>query len=219
MKTNEELQKDVQDAIKWEPLLNAAEIGVTAKNGVITLTGVVDSYAKKIEAEKAAKSVSGVKAIAETIEINFGTWYEKNDTELANDVLDTFKWSWKVPGNQIKVKVENGWVTLEGEVNWNFQSEAAKTSIENLTGVKGVENNIIIKPDHVDPIEQKDIENAIERNWSMGNHQINVLVVGNSVTLTGRINSLFQKDEAERIVWKTPGVNAIDNQLVIGYDD
>jgi len=219
MKTNEELQKDVQDAIKWEPLLHAAEIGVTAKNGVITLTGVVDSYAKKIEAEKAAKSVSGVKAIAETIEINFGSWYKKNDTELANDVLDTFKWSWKVPGNQIKVKVENGWVTLEGEVNWNFQSEAAKISIENLSGVKGVENNIIIKPDHVDPIEQKDIENAIERNWSMGDHQINVQVSGNSVTLTGKINSLFQKEEAERIVWKTPGVNAIDNQLVMGYDD
>jgi len=114
MKKNEDLQKDVQDAIKWEPLLNAAEIGVIAHDGIVTLTGVVDSYAKKSEAEEAAKSVAGVKAVVEKIEIRFGNSWNKNDTEIATEVLNALKWNWEVPGEKVKVKVEDGWVTLEG---------------------------------------------------------------------------------------------------------
>ena len=127
MKTNEELQKDVQDAIKWEPLLNAAEIGVTAKDGVITLTGSVNSYAKKSEAEMATKNVAGVKAVVEKIEIKFGSdWAKKDDNEIATEVLNAIKWDWEVPSDKIKVKVEKGWITLEGDVTWNFQKNAAK---------------------------------------------------------------------------------------------
>src|SRR5580692_10398137 len=167
MKTNADLQKDVQDAIKWEPLLNAAEIGVIAKDGVVTLTGIVDSYAKKIEAETAAKSVVGVKAVVEKIEVKFSNTFKKSDTDIANDALKGFRSTWDVPDDKIKITVENGWATLEGEVPWNFQREAAKNIVNNLIGVKGVTNNIKIKPNIQDAIEQREIEHALARNWAV----------------------------------------------------
>ena len=111
MKTNEDLQRDVQNAIKWEPSLTAAQIGVTAKDGIVTLSGVVDNYAKKIHAETAAKSVSGVKVVAENIEVNYGNSFVKNDTEIATEILNAWRWNWEIPETKIKVKVENGWVT------------------------------------------------------------------------------------------------------------
>ncbi|MEO6523312.1 MAG: BON domain-containing protein [Mucilaginibacter sp.] len=219
MKTNEELQRDVQNAIKWEPLLNAAEIGVTAKDGVITLTGVVDSYSKKTEAENAAKSVTGVKAVAETIEVNYGSSFKKNDTEIANEVLNAWKWNWEVPADKIKVKVESGWVTLEGELEWNYQREAAKKAVANLTGVKGVSNNITIKSESKDAVEQAAVECALERSWSIDDEDVDVKVKGNRVTLTGTVSSLYQKDEAGRLAWNAPGVYSVDNELLVDFDD
>ena len=218
MKTNESLQKDVQDAIKWEPLLNAAEIGVTAKDGIITLTGTVDNYTKKSEAEDAAKNVAGVKAVVEKIEIKFGSTWQKDDNEIAKEVLNAFKWNWEVPDDKVKVKVENGWVTLEGELQWNYQKEAAKNVVKNLVGVIGVTNNIIIKSLTNDEIEKKDIESALERNWSINANDIRVKVLGNGVTLTGTVNSWYQKDKAGRIAWNAPGVWKVDNELVIEQD-
>ena len=218
MKNNEELQKDVQNAIKWEPLLNAAEIGVTAKDGVVTLTGTVDGYIKKIEAENAAKNVSGVKAVVEKIEINFGGYGKKNDNEIAKEVLNAYKWNWEVPEDKVKVKVENGWVTLEGQLEWNYQKEAAKKAVNTLDGVMGVTNNITIKSETHDEVEKKDIENALERNWSIDDTEIKVKVSGNTVTLNGTVESFYQKDEAERIAWNAPGVWNVDNELVIEYD-
>ena len=126
MKSNEDLESDVQDAIKWQPLLKAAEIGVTAKNGVITLSGTVNSFTKKLEAENAAKSVVGVKAIIEDIDVKFPNSMVKNDEEIANEVLSALKWNWSVPNENVQVKVEDGWITLEGNVEWNYQREAAK---------------------------------------------------------------------------------------------
>ena len=219
MKTNEELQREVQDAIKWEPLLNAAEIGVTAKDGVITLTGVVNSYAKKSEAEMAAKNVAGVKAVVEKIELKFGTdWTKKDDNEIASEVLNAIKWNWDVPNDKLKVKVEKGWVTLEGELHWNFQRESAKNAVKNLLGVTGVTNNITIKAESHDAIEKKEIEKALARNWSINSKDINVIVSGTKVKLTGTVNSWYQKDEAGRIAWNTPGVWSVDNELAIEYD-
>jgi osmotically-inducible protein OsmY len=217
MKTNQDLQKDVQDAIKWEPLLNAAEIGVTAKDGVITLTGTVDSYAKKLEAEDAAKNVAGVKAVAEEIVIKYGDYGKKSDTEIANEVLNAWKWNWEVPEEKIKVKVENGWVTLEGELEWNYQREAAKKAIKNLSGVMGVLNHIKIKSETHDAIEKAAIECALERNSSIDDLGIQVDVVGNNVTLKGTVNSFYAKDEAEQIAFNAPGVWTVDNELVIEY--
>jgi osmotically-inducible protein OsmY len=218
MKTNEDLQKDVQDAIKWEPLLNAAEIGVIAKDGVVTLTGIVDSYAKKVEAETAAKSVVGVKAVVEKIEVRFSNAFKKSDTDIANDALKGFRSTWDVPDDKIKITVENGWATLEGEVPWNFQREAAKNIVNNLIGVKGVTNNIKIKPNIQDAIEQREIEHALARNWAVDDEEIHVHVSGSKVKLDGVVHSFYQKEEAARIAWNAPGVLTVDNELVIEYD-
>jgi osmotically-inducible protein OsmY len=219
MKNNAALQKDVQDAIKWEPLLNAAEIGVTAKDGVITLTGVVDSFIKKTEAEDAAKNVAGVKAVVEKIEIKIShTWGKKDDNEIATEVLNAFKWNWRVPNDKIKVKVEKGWVTLEGELNWNYEREAAKDAVKNLVGVQGVSDNIKIKSETHDAIEKADIESAFRRNWSICDDDITVEVSGTTVTLSGTVDSWYQRDEAEKIAWNAPGVWSVSNELVVDYD-
>lgn len=218
MRSNEELQKDVQDAIKWEPLLNAAEIGVTVKDGVVTLSGIVSSYAKKMEAENAAKSVSGVKAVVEKIIIDFGEVVTIDDNKIADEILNAFKWNWDIPNNTMKVKVEDGWVTLEGVLEWNYQKEAARHSASKQLGVRGVVNEVLVRSESGDEVEKKDIELALARNWSVSTQNIMVRVSGNRVTLTGTVESLYQKDEAARIAWNAPGVWNVDNELAIEYD-
>ncbi len=213
MKTNEDLQKDVQEAIKWEPLLHAAEIGVIAKDGVVTLTGTVDSYAKKMEAEAAAKSVAGVKAVVEKIEVKFSNSFKKSDTDIANDALKAFKSAWDVPDDKIKIIVEDGWAILEGDVTWNFQREAAKKVVDNLMGVKGVTNNIKIKLNTKDAIEQRDIEYALARNWAVNDEDIHVHVYGSNVKLDGVVHSFYQKEEAEEL----PGMLLVFCQLTMSW--
>lgn len=216
MKTNEELQRDVQNAIKWEPQLHAAEIGVTAKDGVITLMGNVDAYFKKIEAENAAKSVDGVKAVVEKIEVRYSN-SSKSDEDIANDALKALIDNWNVPQENIQIKVEKGWVTLDGQVTWNYQKEAAQKSIGHLTGVKGLTNHIKIKAEVQNEIEKKNIKRALASNWTLHSENIFIKVDGTNVTLTGAVSSLFQKDLAEKIVWKTPGIWSVDNQLVVEH--
>jgi osmotically-inducible protein OsmY len=218
MKNNQELQTDVQNAIKWEPLLNAAEIGVTAKDGVVSLTGVVDSYAKKLEAENAAKKVIGVKALVEKIEVKFPSSWTKTNAEIANEVLTALKNDWSIPNDKVTVKVEDGWVTLEGELPWNYQKESAKSAVNYLAGVKGVTNNIKIKSEIRDAIEQKNVEDAIARSWSVDDSDINVSVSGTTVTLTGTVDSWYQKEEAGRIAWKTSGIWHVKNELAVDYE-
>jgi osmotically-inducible protein OsmY len=217
MKSNADLQKDVQDAIKWEPILSAAQIGVTAKDGVVTLTGTVDSYAKKQEAENAAKNVAGVTAIAEEITVRFGSESKKDDTEIATSAVNALKWNWSVPNDKVKVKVQNGWISLDGELGWNYQREAAHDAVRWLTGVMGVTNNLTIKADTHDKIEKKAVEDALARNWSINNLDINVSVSGTKVTLSGTVPSLYQKDEVTRIVWATPGIWNVQNDLIVDY--
>lgn len=219
MKTNEELQKDVQNAIKWEPLLHAAEIGVSVKDGVVTLTGNVDSYTKKTEAENATKNIAGVKVVVENIEVKFHSSFDKkDDSDIAGEILNAYKWNWQVPNDKVKVKVENGWVTLDGEVNWNYQKTAAKDAVSKLMGVTGVFNNITIKSESKDAVEKEDIENALKRNWSLNAEDINVKVHDHKVTLTGTVGSWYQKDEAARIAWSASGVWTVDNELKIEYE-
>ena len=218
MKTNAELQKDVQDAIKWQPLLNAAEIGVTAKDGVVSLTGVVDNYAKKTEAEDAAKNVAGVTALVEKIEVRYPSSYTKTNAEIATEVLTALKARWDVPSDRVKVKVEDGWITLTGEVGWNFQREAAKDAIKSLMGVKGVTNNIMIKSESMESVEKAGIESALKRNWAFYDDNIRVQVSGHRATLTGTVDSLYEKNEAARIAWNAPGVWSVDNELVVDWN-
>ena len=218
MKNNEALQKDVQEAIKWQPLLNAAEIGVTAKDGVVSLTGVVDSYSKKTEAEIAAKNVAGVTALVEKIEVMYPSSFNKTNAEIANEVLAALKSRWDVPEDKIKVKVEAGWITLTGEVSWNYQKEAAKDAIKGLMGVIGVTNSISIKSESMESVEKAGIESALKRNWASYDEDILVQVSGHRATLTGTVDSLYEKEEAGRIAWNAPGVWSVDNELVVDWD-
>jgi len=218
MKNNSELQKDVQDSIKWEPLLNAAEIGVTANDGIVTLSGTVDSYTKKLEAENAAKNTAGVNAVVEKIKVKFGNSWQKDDNEIATEILNAYKWNWEIPNDKVKVKVEDGWVTLEGQLEWNFQREAAKNLVNIQAGVKGVTNNISIKSETHDAVEKRDIEDALDRNWSIDREDIHIKVAVNKVTLMGTVSSYYQKDEAERIARNAPGVWSVVNDLVVEYD-
>ncbi len=217
MKNNAELQEDVQNAIKWEPLLHAAEIGVTAKDGVVSLTGIVDSYAKKMEAENAAKRVIGVKALVEKIEVKLHSSWSKTDADIAKDVLTALNSNWSVPKEKVTVKVEEGFVTLEGELPWNYQREAAKNTVNYLMGVKGVTNLIKIKTETHDAIEKHDVEKAIGRSWAIDDSDINVSVSGTTVTLTGTVDSWYQKEEAGRIAWNTPGIWHVKNDLEVDY--
>jgi osmotically-inducible protein OsmY len=219
MKNNAELQKDVQDAIKWEPLLHAAEIGVIVKDGIVTLNGEVDSYAKKNEAETAAKSVEGVKAIVEKIVVKYpSSMHKTDDTDIAKNALKALKWNSSVPNDSVQVKVENGWVNLGGEVHWNYQKDAAKRALLHLDGIKGVMNDIAIKPNSQDTLEQKAVEAGLKRNWAIDSSNIGVKVNGTNVTLSGTVNSLYQKEEAERIAWKTPGIYSLDNNISVSWD-
>ena len=218
MKSNADLQKDVQDAILWQPLLNAAEIGVTAKDGVVSLTGVVDSYAKKTEAEDAARNVAGVTALVEKIEVRYPSSYRKTNAEIATEVVAALKTRWDVPTDRVKVKVEDGWITLTGDLSWNFQRVAAVAAIENLMGVKGVSNNITIKSESKEAVEKSAIENALKRNWAFFENDIHVQVSGHTATLTGTVDSMYQKEQAGSIAWNAPGVWSVDNGLVVDWD-
>jgi osmotically-inducible protein OsmY len=215
MKDNSTLQAEVQNAIKWEPLLEAAEIGVTVKDGVVSLSGSVDSFAKKMEAENAAKKVRGVVALIENIEVRFPNSWSRSNVEIANEAVNALKSNWSVPNDNITVKVEDGWVTLEGELPWNYQREAAKSAINYLSGIKGVTNLIKIKSEITDEIEKKEVEDAFERSWSVNNNDIKVSVLGTTVTLDGTVNSWYQKEEAGRIAWNTPGIMDVKNELTI----
>jgi len=217
MNNNESLQRDVQNALKWEPLLHAAEIGVTVKDGIVNLTGTVDSFNKKQEAENATKNVKGVKAIVEKIEVKFTSSIAKSDNDLVNDILKAMKMDFEVPIDKVKVMVEDGWVTLDGELPWNYQREAAKRSIKKVHGLKGITTNITIKSESLDQIEQQNIESALNRNWSVNDQDIRVIVSGSVVTLKGTVNSWYQKEEAEKIAWNAPGVSYVINDLVIEY--
>ena len=218
MKTNAELQVDVQNAIRWEPLLHAAEIGVTAIDGVVTLSGEVDNYLKKMEAENAAKKVIGVKALVENIDVKFPGAWTKSNLDIANEVLTALKANVSIPNEKVTVKVEDGWVTLSGELPWNYQKDAAKHAVNFLTGVKGVFNNITIKSESHDAIEQKDVEAAIARSWSIDDSDLNVSVAGTTVTLSGTVDSWYQKEEAGRIAWNTPGIWHVKNELAVDYE-
>ena len=218
MKTNAELQKDVQDALIWEPLLNAAEIGVIAKDGVITLTGVVDSYAKKAEAEDAAKSVKGIKAVVEKLEVKFDKSFgKKEDSEIASELIRVADWNSRIPKDKLKAKVEDGWVTLEGEVERNYQKEAAENIAADHSGVKGVTNNITIRETE-DQADKKAIERALRRNLFVDDSNIKVDVTGRKLTLTGTVPSWYDKGKAERIAWNATGITKVENDLQIDYD-
>ena len=215
MKTNTELQRDVMDELEFEPSVNAANIGVTAKNGIVTLTGKVSSYAEEYAAAEAAERVIGVKAVTDEMKVDLPSFHKRDDEDIAQAAVNALQWHVLVPEKAIKVKVDHGWVTLEGTVDYKFQRTVAEDAVQNLLGVTGVSNLITLKT-VVAPADVKlKIENALSRAAELDGEKINVEVSGNKVTLKGNVSSWAERDEAERAAWSAPGVWMVDDQLVI----
>jgi osmotically-inducible protein OsmY len=215
MKSDSQIQKDVIEQLKWEPFLNASEIGVSVKNGIVTLSGQVDSYSKKLSAENAAKKIAGVKAIAEDIQIGVSPAYNKTDTEIAEAVLNALKWHSAVQEEKIKIKVENGNVRLDGEVEWDYQRTSAKSAIENLTGVRSVINLITVKPKVTASDIQQKISSAFHRSATIDSGKITAEITGSRVILRGTVRSFAEKDDAEIAAWNAPGVTSVESKLEI----
>ncbi|HEX6890387.1 MAG TPA: BON domain-containing protein [Chryseolinea sp.] len=217
MKTNEELRKDVMDEIKWDPELRnvATEIGVAVKDGVVTLSGDVDTYWKKISAERAAQRVRGVRVVACDIEVKLGS-IVKTDTEIAEAVRNALGWNSAVIDDEIEVKVDNGWVYLEGKVAFEYEKRYAQECVEDLLGVRGVTNTISIKTKAIDTKDiQRKIAAAYHRRATIDSSSIKVDTMGGKVTLHGTVRSWAEKKEAESVAWTQPGVLSVDNKIEI----
>jgi osmotically-inducible protein OsmY len=215
MKTDQKIQQDVLDQLKWNPLLKASEIGVAVKNGIVTLSGQVNTYQKKVEAEKEAKKVAGVKAIAEEIQVGISPLFKKTDPDIAEAIINALKWNTSIPEETLKVKVEEGIVTLEGDVEWAFQRKSAEEAVVNLAGVRSVINNIKIKQKVMpDDVKQK-ISATFHRHASIDADKIQVEILGTKLTLKGKVRSFVEVEDAERAAWSAPGILTVVNNLEV----
>lgn len=215
MRTDVQIQKDVMAQIQWDPFLNTGNIGVSVRDGVVTLSGDVDSYARKQAAETAAKKILGVRAVAEEIKVGPSPTYERTDSDIARAVATALAWHSAVQEDRIKIKVEKGVVTLDGEVEWNYQRTAAADAIRNLNGVKWVNNAVIVKPAVMAGDVKKKIKDAMARNVSLDADKISVDILGNKVVLRGTVRSLAEREDAEYAAWSAPGVTVVDDKLTV----
>jgi osmotically-inducible protein OsmY len=219
MKNDAQIQKDVMAQLNWEPVLNAAEIGVSVKDGVVTLSGIVDTYTKKLAAERVAKGIAGVRAVAEDIQVGVSPYFRRTDTEIAEAVLNALKWHTSVNENKIKIKVEDGFVTLDGEVEWDYQRRAAKTAIENLSGIRAIYNFISVKPG-ASPVDiKKKISDSFHRMASVDSEKLSVDVIGSKAILRGRVHSIKEREDAADVAWAAPGIINVDNQLEVVVEE
>jgi osmotically-inducible protein OsmY len=216
MKSDAQLQQDVIAELKWEPSVYASAIGVEVKNGIVTLAGEVNSYSEKRRAELATLHVEGVKGLAVDLKIKIPGVGNRSDADIAHSVEQVLRWTANVPEDRVKVMVENGWVTLSGDVDWQYQKDAAKTAVHDLEGVRGIKNDIAIKPSVSSRAVKSDIEAALKRRAIRDAKNISVLVQGADVTLTGTVHSWSERELAENSAWNSPGVqNVIDKITVV----
>lgn len=215
MLDNLELQKRVLAALDWEPSLDASSIGVAASGGVVTLTGRVSSYADRWTAERVVKQMAGVKGLANDLEVKLPGDARRSDTDLASAAVRALEWDVQVPHDRIKLRAADGWITLEGQVEWQYQREAAERAVRHLLGVKGVSNQIGLKP-RVTPADLKNrIEAAFKRTAELEARKIRVETKGSTVMLDGTVHSWAEREEAERAVWAAPGVAVVEDRLAV----
>jgi osmotically-inducible protein OsmY len=215
MRTDSQLQHDVMAELQWEPRVDHANIGVAAKDGVVTLSGFVSNYSSKIAAEKAARRVKGVRGLAEEIEVRFASDPKTSDPEIAKRIADMFDWSVTIPRDKVAVKVEHGWVTLSGTVDYHFHRQSAKDLASRITGVKGVTNLIEVKT-APSPADVKDrIIAAFKRNADLDASTITVVADGSTVRLGGKVHAWYERQIAERAAWAAPGVNRIEDNIAV----
>jgi osmotically-inducible protein OsmY len=216
MRNDSQLRQDVLDELKWDPSINEAAIGIAVKDGVVTLSGVVDSYAQKYRAEKAAERVTGVRAVADEVHVKLPSSRERSDTDIARAAINALDWDIEVPDQSVRVRVDEGWVWLEGTVEWQYQKTAAERAVRYLTGVKGVTNLMQVKPKKVSTadVSQK-ITEALRRTAEHDAEGVIVDVADGHVTLRGKLRSWAERVDAERAAWSAPGVTAVEDRILI----
>jgi osmotically-inducible protein OsmY len=217
MKTDMQLQKDVMDELTFTPSVNATRIGVTAVGGVVTLTGHVDSFAEKWDAERAAQRVAGVNGLAVEIMVAIPSFNERTDADIARAAENVLDWMSFLPKDAVHVLVEKGWITLTGEVNWSYQRLSATGAVRFLMGVRGVSNQMTIKPSISSNTIQLDIESALKRRAIPHTHKIIVTVQGDQVTLTGHVDNWAEREMAKHVAWQTPGVLGVLDKLTLNF--
>ncbi|HWK45251.1 MAG TPA: BON domain-containing protein [Stellaceae bacterium] len=216
MRADSDIKKDVEDELRWDPDIDATDVAVAVKSGVVTLTGYVRSYGQKFQAETDAKRVVGVAGLANDIEVRLPVIDQRPDPEIARDVVSALKMELPFSWEHIKVIAKSGWVTLEGTVEWNYTRERAERAARRVRGVKGVSNSIVLKP-KVAPVEiKRKIEEAFKRSAAVDASRVTVEATGGEVILRGMVRSWAERQEAERAAWAAPGVHKVDNRIVVG---